>query len=163
MSPKKEPHMTATATPALDGSASIANVAAALVAALPELGALARDREGKIQLNAGGSYSFKYADLKQLLDMAKPKLAEHGLVVLQPNTPSPGGARVHTVILHASGEWISDAGVVIPASKNTDTKAFGSAISYARRYGLASMLSIAQADDDADAAGQPQRAAAKGD
>jgi hypothetical protein len=153
--------MTDTAEPTLSTSPEIDQVAAALVEALPELGNLAKDREGKIQLNAGGSYSFKYADLKQLLDLSKPVLASHGLVVMQPAANAPGGARVHTLILHKSGQWIRDEGLFIPAAKNTDPKAYGSAVSYARRYSLASMLSIAQADDDAYAAGQPEKPKAR--
>jgi len=153
--------MTDFITPVLSGSQDITEIAKALVKALPALGDLAKDKEGTIKFDKG-SLSFKYADLKQLLDMAKPALAAHGLVVMQPNTPHAGGARVHTVVLHDSGQWISDSGVVIPASKTNDPKAFGSAISYARRYGLASMLSIAQADDDGHAAGQePAPKAAK--
>lgn len=142
-------------------SESIDLIAAALVNVLPELAQLAKDKEGKISLKNGGSYSYNYADLKQLLDMAKPKLKEHDIVLLQPTGQASGGARVHTILLHSSGQWIRDEGLMIPANAS-DPKTYGSAVSYGRRYALASMLGIAQADDDATSASAPKEKKAAG-
>jgi len=56
---------------------------------------------------------------------------------------------------HSSGEWISNI-CSAPVSKQ-DAQGVGSAITYLRRYSLASFAGIAQEDDDANAAvGQRQ-------
>jgi hypothetical protein len=57
--------------------------------------------------------------------------------------------------MHASGEWISTA-LHLPAVK-ADPQGIGSALTYARRYSLAAMLSVsADEDDDGNAATHPQ-------
>jgi hypothetical protein len=66
-----------------------------------------------------------------------------------------GLASVETLMTHSSGEWISNI-CSAPVSKQ-DAQGVGSAITYLRRYSLASFAGIAQEDDDANAAvGQRQ-------
>ena len=50
--------------------------------------------------------------------------------------------------MHSSGQWIRSK-VKLPLAK-VDAQGVGSAITYGRRYGLSSMVGIAQFDDDAN-------------
>lgn len=93
----------------------------------------------------------KYADLPTIIETVKPILREHGLHYLQPGIEAVGGVRVQTILMHSSGEWIADGAPFIPATKQ-DAQGFGSAMTYARRYGLAALLGLAQDDDDGKAA-----------
>jgi hypothetical protein len=89
----------------------------------------------------------KYASLASVIDSYRKVLAKHGLCVIQQARPHDRGVIVATTIGHASGEYISDEGVFVPASKN-DAQGFGSALTYARRYGLSALIGIAPDDDD---------------
>ena len=61
-----------------------------------------------------------------------------------------GLAGVETIIMHESGEFISGE-FLLKCSKN-DPQGMGSAITYARRYGLQSACGIPSEDDDGNAA-----------
>jgi len=57
---------------------------------------------------------------------------------------------VETMLTHKSGEFMSET-LRLPVGK-WDAHGIGSAITYARRYGLMSLLGIATDDDDGNAA-----------
>jgi hypothetical protein len=57
---------------------------------------------------------------------------------------------VETMILHKSGEYLAET-LFMPVSKY-DAHGVGSGITYARRYGLMSLLCLAADDDDGNAA-----------
>lgn len=93
----------------------------------------------------------KYADLGSVWDAAKPALTKNGLSVAQFCEPSePGTLALVTMLLHSSGQFLSGTSV-IPLSK-ADAQGYGSALTYARRYGLAAMVGVCPEDDDAHAA-----------
>lgn len=54
---------------------------------------------------------------------------------------------VETILLHSSGEW-SRSTLMVPVVGAATPQSIGSAVTYARRYALASMVGLAQADDD---------------
>jgi hypothetical protein len=115
---------------------------AAIVAAYSELGHVAKDATG----HHGG-----YATIGSVLDTVKPILKKHGLAVLQMCGDSePGFVTVTTLLVHESGEFQADAGLRMPAPN--DPQKVGSAISYARRYGLMTMMGLAALDDDGQSA-----------
>jgi hypothetical protein len=63
------------------------------------------------------------------------------------------------MLIHAeSGEFIS-ATYTLQVVRQNDPQAQGSAISYARRYAITSVLNLAISDDDAEAAMRPVRQA----
>jgi len=99
----------------------------------------------------GQNRNYKYADLASVMNAAADALAANGLSVVQRPMPSEQGVCIQTMILHESGEWISDGGLHLPMQK-IDPQGAGSSITYARRYGLAAMLGIVQDDDDAASA-----------
>lgn len=92
-------------------------------------------------------FKSKYADLGAVMEACKDKLNDNGIIVLQPVM----GDSVETVLIHESGEWLSSSVKVVCKTSN-DPQAQGSAISYARRYGLQSMVFIPAEDDDAEKA-----------
>ena len=95
-------------------------------------------------------HNYKYAQLDQVLAIIKPILASHGLGIIQ--TPSgnivDGCLTLKTVIYHKSGErMVEEFQIPIPQGRNI-TQDFGSCLSYARRYSILSLFSLAQEDDD---------------
>jgi hypothetical protein len=101
-----------------------------------------------------GHFKSKYADLPSVIDAVKPALNNEGISFIQSGSPSEDG-RLHltTRLLHTSGEWIEDTAVAALAKQ--DPQAFGSAMTYLRRYQLAAMTGIYQDDDDANEACAP--------
>jgi len=95
-------------------------------------------------------FKSKYADLTQIVETCRPVLQENGFAVAQPCGVNEQGETVLiTYLLHESGQFIRGELKLNP-EKNTP-QGFGSAITYARRYCLASMVGIAPEDDDDDA------------
>ncbi len=91
-----------------------------------------------------------YATLSSVWDACREALTKAGLSVVQATTTTEQGlVLLVTTLLHSSGQWISGAYPVSP-SKN-DPQGLGSAMTYARRYTLASMIGIAPEDDDGEA------------
>ena len=136
----------------MNSSETITKIAASFTAAQSEFQHAPKD-------STNPHFKSKYADLATIIETVRPILSKHGLSVMQRNQPNAGGVTVQTTLLHSSGEWIADDGLSVPASKN-DAQGFGSALTYTRRYGLASLLCIAQDDDDGNAASTPQAAPA---
>ena len=93
----------------------------------------------------------KYADLGAVADACLPALNESGIAVIQPTGEDETGRFVETVFIHGeSGEKLS-CRVPLIVQKN-DMQGYGSAVTYARRYGLMTMAGIAPEDDDGVAA-----------
>jgi hypothetical protein len=65
---------------------------------------------------------------------------------------SDHGPVLRTTLLHKSGQWIASEVPLMVGEKST-MQTLGSAITYARRYGLAAMVGVvADEDDDGNAA-----------
>ena len=100
-----------------------------------------------------------YADLTTLWIAIRPLLKQCGLLVTQEPSPDRRGAIIVTTVVHVkSGQWMCNA-CYVPARK-PDAQAFGSAITYARRYSLLTVLGLLTTDDDGHAASLPPPAAA---
>jgi hypothetical protein len=96
-------------------------------------------------------FKSKYADLGAVIDAVKPALIAHGLFFTQHPEPSEDGVIVETVLHHAGGESLSLGKLYVPANKR-DAQGFGSAMTYARRYGLQTGFGVPTEDDDGNAA-----------
>lgn len=97
-------------------------------------------------------FKSKYPTLNSVWEAAKDPLHENGLSLLQPIDIVGGQSVVKTIILHISGEKI-ESNCPIVCAKQNDPQALGSAITYARRYSLASIMGImTEQDDDAEKA-----------
>ena len=96
-------------------------------------------------------YKSKYADLASIIDAVKIPLKNNGLSVTQTTQYRESILILVTTLRHVSGEEISGEYPVIPLK--LDPQGFGSALTYARRYALQSLLMIAaEEDDDGNAA-----------
>lgn len=102
---------------------------------------------------------YKYFDIAQLLDHVRVPLAEVGISVLQFNINGKTADEVGcvTMLLHESGEYIEspptyakiDNPVNNYGNKNmNDIQAYGSVLSYVRRYSLSSVLGLAGSEDN---------------
>jgi hypothetical protein len=127
-------------------TATIAELACALAKAQGEFQNPERNRTVTVATKAGGSYSFTYATIDAVFNMARPILAKHGLSVIQ--CPSVGDSEliVTTRLMHASGEWIEEALAIKTAS--ADPQALGSLVTYMKRYSYCAILGIAADEDD---------------
>jgi hypothetical protein len=97
-------------------------------------------------------YKSKYATLAGIWDVCREPLSKNGLAVTQPTEITDGGVVVLiTRLLHSGGGEISSRYPVVPV-KN-DPQGYGSAMTYARRYCLASIVGVAADDDDGEGAG----------
>jgi hypothetical protein len=123
----------------------------ALAAALPELGAATKNSNNP-------HFKSKYADLGAVIDAIHP-VAAHGIWFIQMTHENEGGADVETIFI-GHGEQFSAGRVFVPASKR-DAHGFGSALTYARRYGLQTAFGLSTEDDDGNAAVKAQAAPPK--
>jgi hypothetical protein len=121
-------------------SDTITKLAGALAKAQSELEHAKKD-------STNPHFKSKYADLAGVVDTIRPTLAKHDLSVVQGFVPTQDGVTLETRIVHASGEWISDEGLYLPADTRK-AQAFGSAATYARRYALMALVGVAPDDDD---------------
>lgn len=99
----------------------------------------------KSQTGDAGSYTYKYADLANILAAVRPVLAKHGLSVTQPIR----GEYLHTVLAHESGETIESQVRIGDPGK---PQQYGSLLTYVRRYALIALLGVA-AEEDTEARG----------
>lgn len=124
-----------------------------------------------------------YADLVSVIAAVKEPLNDNDIVFLQlvqaaENCPiietsstNPGGTSVartapaycsvvETILLHSSGEQLSTVTPVF-CNKPDDPQAFGSGITYVKRYALQALLGLPTDDDDGVKSGKKPRPAKK--
>lgn len=130
----------------MQSSESIAKLATALATVQGKLKHAKKD-------SANPFFKSSYADLESVWEACRALLAENGLSVMQfPGHYVEGTMSLTTILAHSSGEWISQE-MSLPVSK-PDAQGSGSALTYMRRYALAAVVGVYQADDDGNAAVQ---------
>lgn len=129
----------------MNKSESIAALAGALAKAQGEM-------QGALKDSVNPHFKSKYADLSSVVNDVRPAFAKYGLSFIQNIHDAPDAVGVETVILHESGEWLSNGVIFIPVGNKRDSHAYGSALTYARRYSLSAATGCAPADDDGNAA-----------
>jgi len=111
----------------------------------------AQKEMGKALKNATNPhFRSNYADLKSVVEAAMPAFLANGFAVTQPNGADDLGDFVQTNLLHINGSSFRSR-VYLRLGKQ-DMQGYGSATTYARRYGLLGMAGIAPEDDDGNAA-----------
>lgn len=104
-------------------------------------------------------FKSRYADLASCWTALKPHLTPNGLAVVQTVTLCRcesdecrhDGFVLRTLLVHApSGQWFKSDLPLYP--QMSDPQKVGSAITYARRYGLCAITGLYQDDDDANLA-----------
>jgi hypothetical protein len=98
-------------------------------------------------------FKSKYADLTSVIEAIKPALVANGLFFTQSPRPNDKGVEIETTLHHAGGEVFSLGSLFVPADRN-NAQAFGSALTYARRYALVTAFGVPVEDDDGNAAAQ---------
>jgi hypothetical protein len=93
--------------------------------------------------------SFRYAPLSSGLDIVRKTLGRHEIAAIQSTSidNDAGLLRLTTVLAHSSGEWISSEWPVCRISDIGSAQRMGAALTYARRYGLFTLVGIAGEDD----------------
>ena len=100
--------------------------------------------------SANPAFKSRYADLANVMAACMPALNANGIAVIQPTVDEENQRYVKTILAHESGETL-ECRVPLIVGKN-DMQGYGSAVTYARRYGLMCMAGIAPEDDDGNAA-----------
>lgn len=90
-------------------------------------------------------FNSKYVDLSDGLDVIRKVLGKHGIAVIQATKAEEGHIILYTRLLHSSGQWLEST---YPVSGMERHQIMGSALTYARRYSLFSMVGVAGEDDD---------------
>jgi hypothetical protein len=108
----------------------------------------AKKQFGKAIKNAKNPH-FKnnYADLQSVLDAVTDALLGNDLVVSQTGERSGDLFVIRTLVFDSNGDSI-DFGIMPVKTIKDDAQAFGSGLTYARRYALMSAFGLAPEDDD---------------
>lgn len=125
----------------MNTSTEIKQISKAIVNAQPEISAALKD-------STNPHFRSKYADLTAVWHACKDVLKQHKLAVIQFFEPCDKDNHILTVtrLIHESGEWME--GKLLLPYKDNNPQNVGSAITYARRYSLSSMLGIVTEEDD---------------
>jgi hypothetical protein len=99
-----------------------------------------------------GTYTYRYADLGTILGAVRPRLAEHGLAVVQlvSSDLDRGAVLVSTQLRHCSGQTLDSPQLAMRLPQTPQQ--LGSLITYLRRYSVLALLGLATEDDDGAAA-----------
>ena len=124
-------------------SESIKNLAIAMIKAQG-------DMQGAKKSSANPFFKSTYAGLGAVMEATKDALHANGLSIVQFPVAAPGMCGTETILIHTSGEWMSQECLL--ACSKQDPQAYGSAITYSRRYGWQSVCGIPSEDDDGNAA-----------
>lgn len=127
----------------MESTESTKEIAAALAKAQTQFKQITRDKTVTVRTRSGTGYTFNYAPLESIMASIKAPLAENGIALLQ----SVIDGKVQTVLMHTSGERIVSGGTQIRATEDS-AQAYGSGLTYARRYDLSLLLGICPDDDD---------------
>lgn len=132
----------------MNKSDSIKNLAAAMVKAQSEMGGAHKGANNPF-------FKSKYADLGAVVEAVKTPFTNNGLSYIQFPIEQGGRIGVETILMHESGEWLSNEFTVNLTKQ--DAQAAGSALTYCRRYALQAVAGIPSEDDDGNQASAKQK------
>lgn len=127
----------------IETSQTIGAIAGALAKAQAEVEGAAKDR-------VNPHFKSSYATLASVWEACRAALSKNGIAVVQSPVADGSAVTVTTMLAHASGEWMRSA--LSAAARDATPQSIGSAVTYLRRYGLASMVGVAPEDDDGEQA-----------
>jgi hypothetical protein len=108
-----------------------------------------QSKVGAVKKSANNPHFKKnYADLSAILEVINPILIECGLFVTQ----HPEDDALWTTIYHAESGEFMQSWQTLRMKDTTNPQQYGSSLTYARRYALASIFNLNQEDDDANTA-----------
>src|SRR6516164_2125617 len=137
-------------------SETIGTIAAALAKAQTELTNPEKSLIGAIGSPRNDQRTFRYAPLSSGLDIVRKSLGRHEIATVQTTTlnKETGFIQLTTMLAHSSGEWLSSEWPVCSISETAAPQRMGTALTYARRYALFTLVGIA-GEDDLDAPDLP--------
>tara|TARA_R100001510_G_C7568520_1_gene145835 strand:+ start:325 stop:780 length:456 start_codon:yes stop_codon:yes gene_type:complete len=92
----------------------------------------------------------RYVTLEGCIEAVTQPLANNGFFLSQQVKSNELGSYVTTKIYHQDyADWLIESTVPLVLAKN-DMQGLGSAVTYARRYGIMSLLNLPSEDDDAN-------------
>ena len=107
-------------------------------------------------------FNSRYASLASVIDAVRAPLAAEGLAWIQRVSCEGTRVSVESILLDQAGAVLS-GGTITLTAQQPSPQAIGSALTYARRYSLSTMVGIAaEDDDDANEATGPACAGAPG-
>ena len=101
-------------------------------------------------------YGYSYADLPTIFEKINPLLEKHGLGFTQLINTNEEANYLNTILFHVESGELLESNTLIPQvtlKGMNDYQAFGSGVTYFRRYALSSALGLVT-DNDTDAAGE---------
>lgn len=107
------------------------------------------EMKGAAKDSTNPHFKSKYAGLSSIWDACREQLHKNEIAVVQSPEIAEGRMVLRTMLIHSSGETI-EGFLPIQVAANATSQQVGSAITYARRYSLASMVGVAPAEDDDD-------------
>src|SRR5262249_2209290 len=135
-------------------SPSIAALATALAKAQIELANPEKSLIGTIEPQGGngGARQFRYAPLSSGLEIVRKTLGQNQIATVQITAidQTAGIVNLTTVLAHSSGEWIASDWPVCSVADTATPHRMGTALTYARRYALFTLVGIT-GEDDVDA------------
>ncbi len=118
-------------------------LASALIEAQKQMGAAKKGATNPF-------FKSKFADLGNIIEAIKDPLLSNGICYVQTVESDNGNNYLRTSLIHKSGQSISGRMLIKPTKD--DMQGIGSAITYARRYGLQAIVGLPAEDDDGNAA-----------
>ena len=120
-------------------SETIGGLVAALAKAQGAFTPIKKSREVSVVMKSGGKYTYSYATLDSVLASTIPALSANGIALT-----ATVGDRLTVMLMHGE-EWIASS---VAIRSGDDWQAYGSALTYARRYLISTMLAVASEEDD---------------
>ncbi len=151
----KQPEPPVNQVPQIIGnpmqSPQVEKLSEALAKAQGQIRNPTKNKKVIVRTKTGGTYEFEYADLAAIIDAVKKPLADNGISYVQLLEQSEDGKyRLRTQVMHA-GQWIVSLTPLLVQEQGS--QAFGSALTFMKRYALSGLLGVAaDSDDDANAA-----------
>lgn len=100
----------------------------------------------------------KFSDISELVRVSRPMLTKNGLSVIHQILPDASGEHyMHTILAHASGQYIETRIGIKPAK--SDIQALGGCITYLKRYTYAAIIGLVSSAEDDDGESQMNRGA----
>lgn len=146
----KEMEVPTLTRPALhfEMSSTISKLALAQTKVQKEIKDLPKESKG---------FAHKYTTFDKLVQYLRPILSKHGISFIQMPCGDNENVGVITIYMHTSGEYISSKIETQIIQAQNKYQSMGSAITYFKRYSLASFVGIASDEDtDGNVKGAPK-------
>jgi hypothetical protein len=91
-------------------------------------------------------FNSRYASMTSIQEAYQGPLHRHGLSIVQQVFSDDSRFFIRTVLGHTSGQWMASVFELVTDRKNMQS--LGSAITYARRYGISALIGVVDTEDD---------------